>query len=612
VITLNNQPGSLNCRKNNDMVLGSSPVITRKFVSSPSIGSPGCVSTPSLANLLAIIEARKLPERKRQELASAIRTVARAIGRSPEDISADARSLGNRLKGVSPAAIGISRERWNNVRCLARSALALIQPISPGRNRNDLLPEWDELTSELTSRSDKIALSRVLHFLSSRAIGPTEVTEKTLDEYRGHLHDSLLKRPAESFTLSVKAWRRAAAAIAGWPEVEVSIPDRRKRWVSGWDAFPESLRHDCEKWCDRLAGRDLLEDAPFRPVRPATLDHREWQIRAFATAAARMGRDPATLASLSDLVEIKTFRAALRFFLHREGGTPTTAIADIASVLKSIARHHVHVKPEHLEQMAGIVRRLAPGRSGLTETNRTRLRSFDDRHSIDALLRLPTELMRQARRHPNPQRGAVRAQMAVAIEILLMAPLRLKNLVSLDVERNLVRPGKGRAVHIVIAEGETKNREPLEFPLPPESVALLDRYLVEFRPLLASRDTTALFPGISGGAKNQAFFGTQISRVIRAHSGLVIHPHLFRHIGAKLYLDTNPGAYEVVRRVLGHKSIDTTVAFYTGLETASAVRHFDQTILTLRQENNTSAYKRGGKVNGARAKSNGRKNVEAR
>ena len=114
----------------------------------------------------------------------------------------------------------------------------------------------------------------------------------------------------------------------------------------------------------------------------------------------------------------------------------------------------------------------------------------------------------------------------------------------------------------------------------------------EFRPHLTSAGNTALFPGIGGGSKNQAFFGTQISRAVRAHTGLRVHPHLFRHIGAKLYLDANPGAYEVVRRVLGHRSIDTTTSFYTGLETAAAVRHFDKAILNLRRENSVKDSKR--------------------
>jgi hypothetical protein len=177
------------------------------------------------------------------------------------------------------------------------------------------------------------------------------------------------------------------------------------------------------------------------------LSLREWQIRSFASALVRKGRNPATLTCLKDLVEIDAFKEGLRFFLDREG-TPTTAIADLASSLKAIARHHVHIEQRHLDQMGTIIRnRLAPGRRGLTEINRTRLRPFDDRGNIIALLKLPDELMRQARRHRNLQRGAVRAQLAVVVEVLLMAPIRMSNLVKLDIERNLVRPGQGRALH---------------------------------------------------------------------------------------------------------------------------------------------------------------------
>jgi hypothetical protein len=46
-----------------------------------------------------------------------------------------------------------------------------------------------------------------------------------------------------------------------------------------------------------------------------------------------------------------------------------------------------------------------------------------------------------------------------------------------------------------------------------------------------------------------------------------------------------PRAYEFARRVPGHRSIDTTVGLYTGLETLAAVRHFDKTMLDLRKLN---------------------------
>jgi site-specific recombinase XerD len=58
--------------------------------------------------------------------------------------------------------------------------------------------------------------------------------------------------------------------------------------------------------------------------------------------------------------------------------------------------------------------------------------------------------------------------------------------------------------------------------------------------------------------------------------------HRFRHAVGKIFLDRNPGQYEVVRQLLGHKDIKTTVAFYAGAESASAGRHYAQTILGIR------------------------------
>ena len=65
-----------------------------------------------------------------------------------------------------------------------------------------------------------------------------------------------------------------------------------------------------------------------------------------------------------------------------------------------------------------------------------------------------------------------------------------------------------------------------------------------------------------------------------------VNPHLFRHIGAQTYLTENPGGYEVVRRVLAHKSMATTTSFYTGLETRQAGLHFAKTIEACRRRPN--------------------------
>ena len=76
---------------------------------------------------------------------------------------------------------------------------------------------------------------------------------------------------------------------------------------------------------------------------------------------------------------------------------------------------------------------------------------------------------------------------------------------------------------------------------------------------------------------------TRVSRTIRKRTGLAVNVHLFRSLGAKIYLDRNPGGYDVVRRTLGHKHLSTTTSAYTGMESISAAKQFDQ-IIRQRQE----------------------------
>jgi len=333
------------------------------------------------------------------------------------------------------------------------------------------------------------------------------------------------------------------------------------------------------------------EVRPRRPVEPGPWywsrgrwrwNGREWQLRAFATALALRGRDPATITGLNDLVEIDAYKQGLRFFIDRSGGKSTTAIVDLAGSLKAIARHHLRLNQNHIDRLTTINRRLSVGPRALTEKNRGRLRQFDDPENVAALVGLPHKLIGIASRKRNPRAGALLAQIAAAIAILTMAPIRLDNLRCLDIEQNLVRPSRrSKVLHVVVPASDVKNGQPVDHPLPLPSVALIERYLKEFRPHLASPSCTAFFPGRRGGPKGANTLRGQIHQTIRSYTGLEMNPHLFRHATAKIYLDGNPGAYEVVRRVLGHRSGDTTFAYYTGLETAAAVRHFDDTILKL-------------------------------
>jgi len=57
-----------------------------------------------------------------------------------------------------------------------------------------------------------------------------------------------------------------------------------------------------------------------------------------------------------------------------------------------------------------------------------------------------------------------------------------------------------------------------------------------------------------------------------------------RHLAAHLYLLANPGDYETVRRLLGHKNIETTIRFYEGLLTDDAFARYDGLIEEMRSK----------------------------
>jgi integrase len=345
-----------------------------------------------------------------------------------------------------------------------------------------------------------------------------------------------------------------------------------------------------DAYLDHMAGKDILAETDFRPLSSKSIETRTRQLRMYMSALVHRGRDPQTLRSLADLVAVETARDRLRFFLDRAGGKPTKQTYDIACVVKTLARHGVHVEEAHLKELRAICRSIKLKLNELTvdtgpsPKNRDRLRQFNDPANVTALVTLPQRILAEMRGIKQPTHAqALDVQTAVAIELLLMTALRITNLAELDLDRHLIRSRPGGVVSLAIPRNEVKNRSDIEAALPAESVRLLDQYLALYRPVLLKEPSKWLFPGRDGKKpKCTPALRTLIVNCVAQRCGLKIHPHLFRHIGAKTYLDANPGAYGLMRLVLGHKSVDTTTKFYCGFETPAAMLHFDNHVLKLR------------------------------
>jgi len=546
--------------------------------------------TPTLAEAIdQIVSDDQLAPTRRRDLRSALTAMAKAVGRPPEQVPASHRWLRNRLEGFHPHHMDFSAKRWSNIKSdvsFAFRHLGLVDAKRP--HLAPFLPQWQALMDRIYVDRMRWNLSRFMHFCSAVGVGPDAVSDAVMDRFRFSLvEESFVKNPDWTTKYAVKLWNQAVDTIPDWPQQRLTTTNDRKDYALPFATFPASFQADVDHFIVRVSGHDLMaEDGPLRPFAPDTIRHRQAQIRRFATALVERGHAIDAIVDLGYLVKLDHFRDALRFHLDRNGGQTSGAIHGLARTMISIAAHHSKVDAEQLTELKKIGRRLATERGGLSEQNRERLRQFDDDRSIGLLLTMPRRLMAEADRRPKGDRqAAVLAQIAVAVELLLMCPIRLRNLASLRIDRHFhfSRSARNGVCHLVIDRTEVKNRQDLEVELLADSVKLLRRYLDHYQTRLAPVANSFLFPGRTGQThKRQHILSQQISKHVFRLTGLAVNTHLFRHIAAKLYLDAHPGAYEVVRRVLGHKSMETTTQAYTGLESMAAARHFDNEILALR------------------------------
>ena len=182
------------------------------------------------------------------------------------------------------------------------------------------------------------------------------------------------------------------------------------------------------------------------------------------------------------------------------------------------------------------------------------------------------------------KRSFVDLQTALAIDILLHAALRIENLAALKFDEHLHWPqGRGKPALLVVRVEETKNEAPLEFELPTALADRLYAYRNEIAPAVIGSRPDALFVSRKGIPRTLSTIGVAIRRSVLRHVGVKLTPHQFRHLAAKIHLDANPGAYELVRQLLGHKDLKTTTKFYAGIDTRRAGRAHADLVARLRE-----------------------------
>src|SRR5262249_38499536 len=158
---------------------------------------------------------------------------------------------------------------------------------------------------------------------------------------------------------------------------------------------------------------------------------------------------------------------------------------------------------------------------------------------------------------------------------------RLANLVAIKSGINLIKPGGPDSNYwLIFPDHDVKNRVRLEYPLEHYLTRMIDEYVHDFRPiLLRGRNEDWLFTGQLGGPEANNLFSGQITQRISQMTGLRITVHQFRHAAGALILQSRPGEYELVRQLLGHRNVQTTINAYIGLENIHASEIFSKIVM---------------------------------
>ncbi len=545
---------------------------------------------PTLADVAAFIAAYpdQTPAQRKERL-SCLRCLAKILGRDLSMIPAKPATLTPQINAVAPAAHGITTGRWCSIRsyCLTAMALAGIK-VMRGRSTTKLTPAWQQLEMALPTRQAQHGLSRFFRFCVDEGVPPAEVTEAVFTRFReALLSTSMAKSPHTIHRVACVQWNKAVEEVAGWPAVRIPVPANPRLYSFDWSDFPATLVADTKAFLRHAGSSNPFDDDYRRKVRPATIVLRRRQIRQMASLLVHSGVPIAEVASLADLIKGLNARRILEA-CHERLGDGAVQLHGMALLLKTIAQQWIKAPPAVVAEIAGYARNLAVPAGQMTEKNRNRLRQFDDPETLDALLDLPRAVFHDLKKRKDPpdRADALRAMNALAVEFLIVAPLRIANLTSLDLSRHIIQVGRGPRArqHIVIPPEEAKTKIPYEMVIPAETAALMATYGKVYLPIISATPTTVLFPNQHGACRCETGLAQAMSKFLRREIGIVMNVHLFRHNAVTQYLKHHPDDLETARRILGHANTNMVSRRYADIKTAAAFARYDDMIGNLRSE----------------------------
>jgi len=542
---------------------------------------------PSFADALVAIErATELSASKRTHWACSLRQVAKWLDRPLVNLAARWGAVALKANRLHHANLGVEWKTLANHRANGKAALQwFCDEQDLPRRGAPLSRDWQQLRSQIGSLSGRAKLSGLIRYCGIRGIEPADVTEPAVDAYMHYRAETTaLATDTKARRAIARAWNVCAADIEGWPRHRLIEPPLRAKVWPQWNDFPAGLHKDVDAYLASLTKtRRSVTGKRLRRCNPLTIKTRRVELVGFAKKAARLGMPIEDLSSLAALLAPEVVEKVIESEWAKNGDHPKVSTIYMAKKLYGVARSYGCLESAALGRLDDMRANLEEYRPvGLTEKNLNLIRHVLNEDVWTRVVNCPARLMRQARaiKDRAPVKAAVTAQIAVAIAIESVAPVRAGNLAKIQLDENLIKPGGPDEPYLLVfPDYDVKNRVALTFGLGEDLTELIDEYVNDYRfAVLRGSNEPWLFPGGTGGSKDPRLFGIQISDRIEKLTGLRMTIHQFRHAAAAIYLKHNPGHYETVRQFLGHRNIRTTINFYCALESIHATKQFGDLI----------------------------------
>jgi integrase len=523
---------------------------------------------------------------RRRDLRSAVISFAKLRDQPPAAVVLNLDDFRQTLDKIVPARAKISAKRFSNIRSDLAAAIDAAGLPMLKTAEIELDEAWNSLLAPADRRA-RIGLSKFAKWATLRGIPPEAVDESTIGRFVAELGDATLVRGLRhTRSFVAKRWNELVASRPVSELRPVTVGNGRVLKRIPWQSLPASLRDDVARYTQWASMPEpLAEEARVRALSPRTLRLQQQHIHSAASAAVAAGMSVGQLTSLATLVQPGTFRAVLSHLWQHDGRKLSAYASGIGTSLTAIAVEWVRAPADQVATLKALRSKLGRLPSGLTEKNQATLRTFADPRLVADLVRLPDRVWHQARRAlPKSKRAFIELQTVLAIDLLLHAPVRMQNLSSINFDTHLHWPqGPRKPALITFRRQETKNDVALEFELPTLLADRLQTFRNEIAPAVIGRKPDTLFVTGEGKPRSQAAVAIAIHKTILRQLGVSMTPHQFRHLCAKLILDRNPGAYELVRQMLGHTSQKTTANSYAGIDTLRAGRAHAELVNTLRE-----------------------------